>query len=456
MEVIVSTTTHKVSKETNLAIVATALLSFCGVLSETAMNVTFSHLSQVFDLSLGALQWITTSYLLAVAIVITTSATLKQNMKERTIFALSVISFIIGSLVAIATPYFPIMILGRILQGVGTGMAMPLMFNLIAERVPRERMGFYMGMGGLIIGLAPAFGPTYGGFMIANFPWQWIFIAILPVALITLVIGLKNIQNSETSQAKRPFDVLSFLFLAVSLSSLLIAITSLEGGEVNLLALGLFLVTLVLFIWRALKDPTPFIDIRLFANPLVLFGLLPFAVYQFSNLAANFVIPNYLTMALSLGSSLAGFSLLPGTLIGTFSEPWLGKLYDDRGPRLSLYSGNTLFFLAVLSLALFTQNLVLWSIVIIYIVFTIGRNMAFNNTMAAVLNEMPKEKSADITAIFQMTQQFAGAMGTAIAAVMVDSASTVAAGSQLVFIMLLVLVILNFLFFTLMFKQFKA
>lgn len=81
--------------------------------------------------------------------------------------------------------------------------------------------------------------------------------------------------------------------------------------------------------------------------------------------------------------------------------------------------------------------------------------MAFNNTMAAVLNEMPKEKSADITAIFQMTQQFAGAMGTAIAAVMVDSASTVATGSQWVFIMLLVLVILNFLFFTLMFKQFK-
>lgn len=160
-------------------------------------------------------------------------------------------------------------------------------------------------------------------------------------------------------------------------------------------------------------------------------------------------------MALGLGSSLASFSLLPGTLIGTFSEPWLGKLYDDRSPRLSLYSGNTLFFLVVLSLALFTQNLVLWSIVVIYIVFTIGRNMAFNNTMAAVLNEMPKEKSADITAIFQMTQQFAGAMGTAIAAVMVDSASTVATGSQWVFIMLLVLVILNFLFFTLMFKQFK-
>lgn len=451
-----SSSIQKVSKETNLAIVATALLSFCGVLSETAMNVTFSQLSQVFNLSLGSLQWITTSYLLAVAIVITTSASLKHSMREKTIFSLSVISFILGSLVAIMTPYFPVMILGRILQGVGTGMAMPLMFNLIAERVPRDRMGFYMGMGGLIIGLAPAFGPTYGGFMIARFAWQWIFIAILPVALITLAIGVKNIQNSELPQIKRPFDLLSFLLLATALSSLLLAITSLEGGEVNLIALAIFLMSLGGFIWRALKDPTPFIDIRLFANPLVLFGLLPFAIYQFSNLATNFVIPNYLTLALGLGSSLAGFSLLPGTLIGTFSEPWLGKLYDDRGPRLSLYSGNMLFFLAVLSLALFTQNLVLWSIVLIYIVFTIGRNMAFNNTMAAVINEMPKEKTADITAIFQMTQQFAGAMGTAIAAVMVDSAASVAQGSQWVFMTLLILVILNFLFFTLMFKGFKS
>ena len=160
-------------------------------------------------------------------------------------------------------------------------------------------------------------------------------------------------------------------------------------------------------------------------------------------------------MALGLGSSLASFSLLPGTLIGTFSEPWLGKLYDDRSPRLSLYSGNTLFFLVVLSLALFTQNLVLWSIVVIYIVFTIGRNMAFNNTMAYSTSQTEKEKTADVTALFQLAQTFAGALGTAIAAVLVNQAPNIQTGSHQVFALLMILIATNFVSYFILFSSSK-
>ncbi|MBM7643769.1 MFS transporter [Streptococcus loxodontisalivarius] len=443
------------SKKTIWAIIATALLSFCGILSETSMNVTFSHLSEVFGLELGVLQWVTTAYLLAVAVTITTSATLKQNFKERHIFFASVAFFITGSLIAIASQQFGIMILGRVLQGMGTGVAMPLMFNIIAERIPRQKMGFYMGMGGLIMGLAPAFGPTYGGFMIARFDWQWIFIAILPVALLALIIGAIFIENSPASAEKRPFNWFDFILLAIALSSALLAVSSLEAGQLNWTYLLVFILALLAFIWRSSKEENPFLDIKLLTNPLILFGLLPFAIFQFSNLSANFVIPNFLTMSLGLGSSLAGFSLLPGTLIGTFTEPFFGKLYDDKGPRLSLYWGNAIFTLALVLLSFFTSSLLLWSITLIYIVFTIGRNMAFNNTMAAVMNEMPREKSADITAIFQMIQQFAGALGTAISAVVVDSAASVSQGSQYVFMILLVLVLANFLFYKIMFSHFK-
>ncbi|MBM7636272.1 MFS transporter [Streptococcus saliviloxodontae] len=444
------------SKKTIGAIIATALLAFCGILSETSMNVTFSQLSSVFHLELGTLQWITTTYLLAVAVTITTSATLKQNYKERHLFFTSVAFFIAGSLLAISSNHFGIMIAGRVLQGIGTGISMPLMFNIIAERIPHQKMGFYMGMGGLIMGLAPAFGPTYGGFMIAHLDWQWIFIAILPIALLAFLIGASFIENSPLSQEKRPFNWLDFILLALSLSNIILAISSLEAGQLNWTYVIIFVLSLIAFIWRSSKEEQPFLDIKLLADPLVLFGLLPFAIYQFSNLSTNFVIPNFLTIALGVGSSLAGFSLLPGTLIGTLTEPFFGKLYDDRGPKLSLYAGNAIFALALIGLSFFTSSLNLLPIIIIYIVFTIGRNMAFNNTMAAVMKEVPRDKSADITAIFQMVQQFAGALGTALSAIIVDSAGNITQGSQYVFFMLLALVLANFLFFKIMFSHFKA
>ena len=134
-----------VSKNTTMSIVATALLGFSGILSETSMNVTFPTLQKVYHLPLSSLQWITTVYLLAVAISMTVSATLQQNVKEKTILNVSLILFTSGTILAFATSSFSIMIVGRAFQGLGTGIGMTLMFNLILERIPPQKIGNLYG-----------------------------------------------------------------------------------------------------------------------------------------------------------------------------------------------------------------------------------------------------------------------------------------------------------------------
>ena len=126
---------EKVKKRDLLSILAVALITFAEILSETSMNVTFPHLSQVFGLSLGVLQWITTGYLLAAAITITLGATLSHNWTERRILFTSLFIFTLGNLLSMIAPDFTFLMLGRILQGGATGIAIPLMFNLIVERV---------------------------------------------------------------------------------------------------------------------------------------------------------------------------------------------------------------------------------------------------------------------------------------------------------------------------------
>ena len=143
-------------------------------------------------------------------------------------------------------------------------------------------------------------------------------------------------------------------------------------------------------------------------------------------------------------------------MLGAFSAPFLGKLYDTKGPKLSLYGGNLLFFLAVSVFAFFTKSLTLPLIILFYIFFTIGRNMAFNNTMALSVSQISREKSPDATALFQMAQTFAGALGTAIAAIMVNQAPDTTTGVHLVFLLLFFLVILIFYLFYSLFRAIKT
>lgn len=136
----------KIDLKLILSIVATGIMSFSGVVVETAMNVTFPSLMEEFQIGTSSVQWITTGYLLVLAAV---------------------------------TPVFSLLLLGRLIQGVGTGIALPLMFNITMEQVPEEKLGVMMGTASLITAMAPAVGPSLGGFIVNHFGWRMVFIALL-------------------------------------------------------------------------------------------------------------------------------------------------------------------------------------------------------------------------------------------------------------------------------------
>ncbi len=135
----------KIDLKLILSIVATGIMSFSGVVVETAMNVTFPSLMEEFQIGTSSVQWITTGYLLVLAAV---------------------------------TPVFSLLLLGRLIQGVGTGIALPLMFNITMEQVPEEKLGVMMGTASLITAMAPAVGPSLGGFIVNHFGWRIVFILL--------------------------------------------------------------------------------------------------------------------------------------------------------------------------------------------------------------------------------------------------------------------------------------
>lgn len=192
---------QKISAKLYGAILATGLMSFCGVIVETSMNVAFPTLMTQFKVSTNTVQWLTTIYLLMVATVVPLSANLKRAFKTRNVFLTANLLFITGVVLDLITPNFSLLLIGRVIQGLGTGIALPLMFNIILEQVPPQRTGFMIGVGTLITAIAPAIGPTFGGLVVANLSWRYIFAFLLPILIFSLILGLFTIK--QTTQFKR-------------------------------------------------------------------------------------------------------------------------------------------------------------------------------------------------------------------------------------------------------------
>lgn len=421
---------NKVSTKNAMAIIAVALVSFSGIMAETAMNVTFPVLTRYFSTSLNSIQWVTTAYLLSVTIMITTSAYLNKRYNTRYLWLASLIFFATGTLVGGLASNLPVLLIGRVLEGLAAGISMPLMFNLIVQLVPRSKIGVWMGIGSMVVSLAPSFGPTYGGALIDTLGWRSIFFILLIVPIISLLLGWRTIDNSKETQANVSFDVLAFGLLSVSLITALILINQLENGTVNILLLGVTIVSLTGFVIRSLTSKQTFLNIRLLSNSKFLFLLLPVVLYMFANLGINLLLPNYSQKILNTSSFWAGFSLFPGTLLGGILNPYFGHLYDKHGDKTPLLVGNAIFGISLLVMAYFTKNLGIIAFILMYMIFTFGRNMAFSIGMTASIDELSRDKKTDATAILQSAQMFMGALGTTVAALYGAQKSGLAVGFQ--------------------------
>ncbi|GEO69475.1 MFS transporter [Levilactobacillus acidifarinae] len=457
---------QKLTGERLVAIVAVALMAFVGILVETSMNVTFPTLMRTMHVSLSTVQWVTTGYLLTVALLMITSAFLKQRFTNRQLFVTGAGLFILGALICALAPNFPILLIGRLIQAGCAGIAIPLMVNVVVESVPRAKLGFYMGMTGLILMIAPASGPTFGGIMVSLADWRMIFWSTIPVEALVLILGVWAIQQYTPTKAVK-FDWRQFVLLAVAFVAVMLGFNSLTtAGWLSWQFLG-GLILGVLALWGYVRvaktSDRPLLKLEIFRNPIFTYSFFAYVILQFCNIGINFALPNYAQIVVGASSLAGGLMLLPGSLVTAILQPWFGHLLDEHGAKLPILLGSSLFLLAALGFTVLGQHLSVVVIAIFYIVYSIGRSMAFSNTMTNGLKEVTMAQRADANAIYNTGQQFAGSLGTTILAALMSSikggglsyAHATALGSQLAFGLILVLSIVNFGFYAIVFRYQK-
>lgn len=331
---------HK--KQVYWAIVAIALVTFIGTLIETSMNVMFPKLMTIFNISLSSVQWLTSGYLLVMAFMMLMSAYLNRQFSYAKVFDISVLLFVVGGLIAIFAKSFSILLLGRLIQAGCAGMTLPLLINFIFNVVNPLKIGLYMGIVGMIINIAPALGPSFGGWLISSFSWQALFIVTLIPVVVLWLLSKPAIKTIGHQYNRMRFPMVQYLALIMIFTALNFIVQKLptitKDYPVILFWLVLGIIGMVLY-QSKIKRERPLLNFKILTNKFILNGFLIYALIQCINLGINVLIPLLVQTSFSVNAFKSGLILLPGGLLVALINPLFGKMLDKYGAKLPISLG---------------------------------------------------------------------------------------------------------------------
>ena len=393
--------------------------AFFAILNETLLNIALVTLMEEFSISLTTVQWMATGFMLVMAIVIPISALLLQWYTTRQLFLTTMIVFTIGTIISASAPTFAVLLVGRLIQAVGTGLLMPIIFNVFLLIFPPHKRGKIMGLVGLVIMFAPAIGPTLSGVIVEYLGWRYLFITVIPFAIFSIAFAYKYLVNvSEVTKPK--IDVISIIFSTIGFGSIVYGFSSV-GESTNgflstnvLIAIIAGVIGITLFALRQLKLEEPVMDLRVFKYPMFTHAVLMFLIIIMAMFASEIILPIYMQGPLALSAATAGLVLLPGAILNGIMSPFMGHLFDKFGPRVLMIPASLVLSGTMFMMSRLTTETALWVVITGYILLMLAVSAIMMPAETNGLNQLPKRLYPHGTAVMSTLQPVAGAIGVSV------------------------------------------
>ncbi len=410
-------------------LLATVMLgTFMAVLDATIVNVGLPKIMASFGVGLDKIEWVITAYMLSMAVMLPTSGWFADKFGYKRMYINGLFLFTLGSLLCGVSNDVNMLIISRVIQGMGAGIIQPLGMAIITREFPPHQRGIAIGFWAISAAASVSFGPLIGGYLIDNFNWQLIFDVNIPVGIFAILATIV-IQREYKNLKLRSFDLIGFISVATFLPLTLYALS--EGNAATnssgwsapyiLLCFGIAIIALAVFITNELTVKEPMIDLRLLKDRNFGLSTLTLMIFSMGMFGSTFLLPIYMQNSLGYTAVQAGSVFLPVGIIQGILSPISGRVADKFSAKLPILIGVVL-----LALSFYMNNFLSFLTERSYIMLSLyvrgfALGMVFTPLSAIALLSIPREKMAQASGVSNTVRQLGGSLGVALLATLLTT-----------------------------------
>jgi DHA2 family multidrug resistance protein len=400
--------------------------TFMAVLDASIVNVALPHMSGTLGATLQEITWVATGYLLANVLIMPIIALLSARFGRKHFYMASVFAFALASMACGAARDLEWMVVFRAIQGLGGGAMITVAQAILRETFPVEEQGLAMGIFGLGVVVAPAVGPTLGGWITDQYSWPWIFYVNVPIGIINLLLVQRFIFDPPYFvRHKGRIDWTGLALMAVGLGALQLMLE--KGQEKDWFASSLITwlavaatIGLFFFVWREVTTDHPAVDLKILKNVPFASGTVLGAVLGMGLFGTLFLLPMFLQNLLGFPALKSGVAMLPRSLASAVVGPLGGRLYNRLGPRVLVAIGLVLNAVGFWEFSHLTSQVGAWDIFWPQIWQGAGMGLLFVAIATAALATIPKPRMTAATGLYNVVRQVSASIGIALAATQID------------------------------------
>jgi len=411
---------------------AVTLATFMEVLDTSIANVALPHIAGSLSAGQDESTWVLTSYLVSNAIVLPLSGWLSSIVGRKRFYMSCVFIFTVSSFLCGLAPNLPMLIIFRILQGAGGGGLQPSEQAILADTFPPAKRGMAFAVYGVAVVMAPAIGPTLGGWITDNYTWRWIFFINIPVGALSLLLTSRLIQDPpyfrRLKLSETKIDYIGLGLVALGLGALQIV---LDKGQRDdwfeshfILTLSIIsAVALVSLIWWEWRHKAPVIDLHLFKERTFAFANLLMFVLGFALLGSTLLLPLFMQTLLGYTAQQAGLALMPGGFSIMLMMPLVGYLLSRYDARWLLLFGLTTLSASLFHMTNFDLAIDFRTAATARVFQAIGLAFLFVPINTAAYSALPREKNNAASGLMNLARNIGGSVGISFVTTMLDRRS---------------------------------
>lgn len=407
-------------KNRYLILINVVLMTFMACIDGSVVNVALNNMAEKLSVSDASITWVVTSYLIVISATILIFGRLGDIKGKVRIFKWGVGLFTFGSLLCGISNSLPLLIVSRVIQGIGAAGAMATNQGIITQVFPGNERGKALGISGTFVALGSMVGPSIGGFMIDALSWRYIFLINVPIGIFAIIMGMRVLPVSSKKSIQEKFDIKGAVLFAIAVVAFFCSISfggEGENGFANPLIISGFIlsgVALAVFIIVERKLESPLLQLKIFRNPL--FSLSVFCAFiSFSCISCiNIIQPFYIQDVMKFSPSITGLLMMASPIILFFVAPISGSLSDKIGSELLTFLGLLFTSVGLFLLSTLNEKSTILVLVVFVAIIAIGNGMFQSPNTSMIMSTVPPDKLGVAGSINALVRNIGMVLGVSV------------------------------------------